>query len=149
MQRAVREGTSYGQPGPDRTSVALPASARESQQTRDDSTRRLLFEEEISPFSGNLPAMKPADYPTYTIESGGGNLDTGRSFRNQSRILDEEFNPFTGNLPTFNKEESRKGLIGGSNEPISQQVPVTSKPVTRNLWQYPTGELPLRGKMEK
>jgi hypothetical protein len=148
-RRAVREGTSYGQPEPDRTSVALSANARESQQARGTSTSRLLFEEEINPFSGNLPAVNPIDYPTQINQSGGGNLDMGQSFRNQSRILDEEFNPFTGNLPAFNKEEGRNGPISGRNGPVSQQLSLASKPTTRNLWQYTMGKRTVREKTEK
>lgn len=157
-RQVVRAGAAYTEPEENRRSDALPVLARDSQQAIGNATQRLFFEEEINPFSGNLPTMSKVDHPK-SMQRGEGDLDTQRSHINQngvtgtatkqSKILEEEFNPFTGNLPAFNNEESRKRPTNAYNEPIPPQSPVTSKSPTRNLWQYARGELIVRDKIEK
>jgi NADPH-dependent 2,4-dienoyl-CoA reductase/sulfur reductase-like enzyme len=69
LQYAAREGASYQQPEQNIQSYAQPVPARESQRARTSlrsgtsqrggnyARNRTFFEEEISPFSGNLPAV--------------------------------------------------------------------------------------------
>jgi NAD(P)H-nitrite reductase large subunit len=64
-------------------------------------------------------------------------------------FLEDEINPFSGNLPAVNTEESRKRPTNVYNEPISPRTPAISKTITRNLWQYATGEAPAREKIAK
>jgi hypothetical protein len=104
MQQGIREEVAYSyDPGQDRQRALMPVPVRESQQARDDSPYYLFSEDEINPFSGNLPAV--------------------------------------------NLEESKMRPRDAYNQLIPPQLPIAQKTTTRNLWQYTTDEIPLRGKV--
>ena len=68
-----------------------------------------LVAEEISPFSGNLPAMRPGR------AEGDGPV--------MPRVQVEEVNPFSGNLPPIAEREA-------------EYQPPTGQDAARNLWSY-------------
>ena len=151
--REVVAYESYGQPRQSRQNDIPPIVARESQRTPDDAGRYLFFEEEMSPFSGNLPNVNQGDRTAYNTRGSreGRERETNQAVTNQQRakatsskqnkFLTDDFNPFTGNLPPFNVVESKIAQKNVSRTPITPQTPVPNKNATRNLWQYVTGDL--------
>jgi hypothetical protein len=74
---------------------------------------------------------------------------SSRDYAESPLFFEDEMSPFTGNLPAFNNEEGRVGQTNSYNEQSSLRSPVASKTAARHLWEYATGEAPLRGKIEK
>jgi NAD(P)H-nitrite reductase large subunit len=76
-------------------------------------------------------------------------VETSPATARRHAFFEDEIDPFSGNLPAVNGAESRKVPINTYKQPIAPQPPVRSKATTRNLWQYATGEVPARGRIEK
>lgn len=72
---------------------------------------------------------------------------TNPSSTGSRNFSEDELSPFSGNLPAVNNEESQQRPRNIYNEPIPQRTPVISKTLTRNLWQYSTGEASAREKI--
>ena len=105
---------------------------------RRESERPVVFEEELSPFSGNLPALQPKkveasfvgtrsasvlpDVQTEELNPFSGNLPS------LTNVFVDEISPFSGNLPALSEI--------GSASPL-QPVPATDWQIKpRNLWSY-------------
>jgi NAD(P)H-nitrite reductase large subunit len=97
-----------------------------------------------------LPAieqLQPVQLPdTGSYRSQPSREIVGDSAR--SLFVEDEINPFAGNLPAVDLEQSRMRPVNAYNQPIPPQPLFAKKTTTRNLWQYTTEEIPLRGKIE-
>ena len=101
----------------------------------------MTYQEEISPFSGNLPAMVPA-----ARASGASNqLPANAPVYGQIDQYAEELSPFSGNLPALGQPDP--GTRGFGQVPVEavsaqvvestwQPVAVSPRQPKRNIWMY-------------
>ena len=76
LQRALREDVAHTEPEKKRESEPLPVLSTKSQPLADNTTRRLFFEDEINPFTGNLPAFNNEESGKVPIASYNTTIPT-------------------------------------------------------------------------
>lgn len=116
-----------------------PAPAAEVRQPV--APQSFLFEEEISPFTGNLPSIDSA-----ATRTSGNVIPTQgqRIIDTDTNLFAEEIvSPFTGNLPTIagqnllaGEMNSRTNISGGNLSPVTQQAAEPKEGNSRKLWAY-------------
>ncbi len=96
-----------------------------AQTVRQNTVRPLIYEEELSPFTGTLPALSQPERSTDAQQSVPA--FAGYS----SNRVEEEINPFTGNLPVIARQGNRTGMW-----PEVPSTSISAKRANRNLWEY-------------
>lgn len=118
-----------------------PIAARQGGETNRNTDPIIPYVEEVSPFSGNLPAVSaPPVREVEEVSPFSGNLpvisrnpqpvfeEVSPFSGNLPNIVVEEISPFSGNLPTIQKNESAQTTPAFVSSP--------ERPSRGSLWAY-------------